>query len=334
MSVQHAVSDHPIKLTSGPMPRVLVVTMQRDEGEVLDRWLAHYADLFGYRQLVIIDNDSTDPLTLSLLDEAEISGAAVIRQYAGRQDFEMKGAVVTTVIQSIEAQLKQKLGLVCDFVLPVDCDELLAVFTPDRISLAYDDIRAELVACLGIDDVLRVGMSMFNVPGRSGWFCPNRSFHKGFVRGGRLASLDKGFHVPCTTHGDAYRTTRFTYLHYHNVALPELHRKARMKLAEPYASCTDEAALRAYAQDASVPGNHLIADLLLGEAEYHAIYDGELRIRVLAQSDAGTLLRIGGETVRWDASAYLRLNPDVVAYGLGPLEHYMAWGWAEGRMLR
>ncbi|MBB3172994.1 hypothetical protein FHR90_000812 [Endobacter medicaginis] len=312
------------------MASVLVVTMQRDEGAMLSRWLAHYASLFSMTNLAIVDNGSTDTMTLELLGFAERSGARVLRHYATDLDFLEKGRVVTEVIHTLEADAHRRWQRY-DFIIPVDCDELLGVFTRDGVSLTPDDIHAEFHAWRGIDRVLRVGMSLFNVPGQDGWFSPNRSFHKGIVPGGELMALDKGFHSPVLRSGDAHERTRLTYLHYHNAPFAVLRRKARLKLQEPYAACTDLEQLRRYARDPAVPGNHLIADLLLTEAEYEAIYDHELRIMVNPASP--TLLYSPAGLVRWDAEAYLALNPDVREYGLGPLEHYVACGWTEGRAL-
>ncbi|WP_158513408.1 glycosyltransferase family protein [Kozakia baliensis] len=45
-------------------PSVRVVMMQRDEGALLMAWLSHYARLFSMDHLTLLDNGSTDPLTL------------------------------------------------------------------------------------------------------------------------------------------------------------------------------------------------------------------------------------------------------------------------------
>ncbi|AOX17437.1 glycosyltransferase family protein [Kozakia baliensis] len=68
-------------------PSVRVVMMQRDEGALLMAWLSHYARLFGMNHLTLLDNGSTDPLTLHLLDHAAACGATVLQEYRHSGDF-------------------------------------------------------------------------------------------------------------------------------------------------------------------------------------------------------------------------------------------------------
>ena len=45
------------------LPRVLVMTMVRDEAEMLPRWLRHYAGQVGMENLIVLDDNSTDGST-------------------------------------------------------------------------------------------------------------------------------------------------------------------------------------------------------------------------------------------------------------------------------
>jgi hypothetical protein len=45
------------------LPRVLVMTMVRDEAEMLPRWLRHYAGQVGMENLIVLDDNTTDGST-------------------------------------------------------------------------------------------------------------------------------------------------------------------------------------------------------------------------------------------------------------------------------
>lgn len=60
-------------------------------------------------------------------------------------------------------------------------------------------------------------------------------------------------------------------------------------------------------------------------AQYLSV--GELEGRLTFPVNAGTAGPIDG----LDPSYYLANNPDVAASGMNPLQHYLQYGWHEGR---
>jgi len=42
------------------MVRVIVATMVKDEDDVIEEWIQYYSRLFGYENLFVIDNNSSD----------------------------------------------------------------------------------------------------------------------------------------------------------------------------------------------------------------------------------------------------------------------------------
>lgn len=56
------VSSEPSSSAGSP-PRVLVLTLVRDEGELLQRWVAHYAAQVGAENLLVLDDNSSDGST-------------------------------------------------------------------------------------------------------------------------------------------------------------------------------------------------------------------------------------------------------------------------------
>jgi hypothetical protein len=64
----------------GRLPRIAVLTMVRDEGVMLPRWIDHYAAQVGMESLVVIDDNSTDgstddlPCTVVRIPPLEVKG--------------------------------------------------------------------------------------------------------------------------------------------------------------------------------------------------------------------------------------------------------------------
>ena len=311
----------------GSPPEVRVVMMQRDEGAMLERWVRHYSALFGWSNLTIFDNGSTDPRTLATLLASAGQGADVRMGFDAASDFEGKHVHIGNVIRSWDADVDY------DFALPVDCDEMLAVFAGDGLTIDADAIRAELRRLSGVQQALRIDMSLFNVPSRRGWYCPDRHFVKSFLPARTFGSLDHGFHEARSAVAEGYAVTRLTYLHHHNKPLEIARQTAIRKLGGRF-DVTDPEARAAYAATEGAPGAHLVPLLTMTEEGYSQRYSRDLLVHVSPVPNNTNLLCLHGKSWSWQPQSYLEKNPDVARlYGLGSLHHYLRHGFAEGRQL-
>jgi hypothetical protein len=125
-------------------PEVAVITMARDEGELLRLWVSHYAKHVGIDNLVVLDDNSVDGSTDDL-------GCTVHRVPAlkGGIDFEpVRLRLVNGIGQGLLA--------VYDYVVFVDVDEFL-VTDPSRYPTLPDLIeergRPEAMGALGLNVV-------------------------------------------------------------------------------------------------------------------------------------------------------------------------------------
>lgn len=299
--------------------------MQRDEGDNLARWLTHYGNLFDFPNLEIMDNGSVDPMTIDLLKEAEKAGVRIYWGYDTLNDFHNKGGHFGNIVKSWDNTFDY------DFALPLDCDEILAAVTDNGLSTDKADIHRTLNQLKGLSQSCRMDMLMFNVPGRPGWFAPDRAFHKGFLPARTMEIIDNGQHDP-QSKTPGYVSVPLTYLHWHNASFEETQQRARRKMEPRAADLTDREALLAYKQTPNAPGVHLIDLLLMEPAEYYNKYADE--VTFYAPSHGGrTVLHARGQYRLWDSAAYLAANPDVQGYELGPFHHYLRFGYAEGRAL-
>jgi len=274
-----------------------------------------------------MDNGSTDPYTLALLKTAKKKGACLYWGYDTPHDFHNKGGHFGNIIKHWDAEHKY------DYALPVDCDELLSVFTRTGISTSANDIHEELERLNGTRCTLRIDMSLFNIPERTGWFAPVRHFHKGFLPSNALEILDNGHHEPVSRLEPGYRSTRLTYLHHHNRPFDAWRAMIKRKL-NGRVDTSDESALLAYEAKPGAEGVHLIRSLFMSREEYVYQYAKELQIHAGIGEGKLTLLNLPGNNIEiWDNNAYLAVNPDVTGYDLTALHHYIRYGFLEGRTL-
>lgn len=305
------------------MSVIKVIMMQKNEGPFLARWLAHYGFIFDMNNLIILDNGSTDPYTLALLNEAEYRGAIIERSLTKPEDFQHKGRHFTSLISALDQDDEY------DFALPVDCDELIAVFTNTGLSIGKEKILAEFETLKGQRSGFAIAPSLFNVPLQQGWFSPNRHFPKGFVPSRCGAVIDDGQHFPASMEIAGQVATKFTYLHFHNRPHEEMQAYCRAKLSLEIDDVTDIEKLRDHELHAR-PGGHLVRSLLLDEKGYSQIYDNDVQLYFEGN---GVMLRTPHGLRLWDAKRYLMRHPDTQAYAPGPLCHYLMHGFTEGREL-
>lgn len=307
------------------MALIRVLMMQRDEGPLLARWLRYYGNLFGADNLTIMDNGSTDPETLSYLQSAELAGTTVMRDFVSAHDFQHKGGHFVNIIRHI---WDPNGGY--DFALPVDCDEFLAVFTEQGISTKREDILGEFEGLKDAVMSLRIPLSMFNVPDRPGWYAPITNFHKGFVRAGTLKIMDSGQHEPITA-TPGYQSTRFTYLHEHNRPYAEFRRRLMLKL-RGMVDTEDAEALTSYLENPPAHGAHIAEALRMSEADYLSRYS-DMPLVWVPTFSGRSKIEVDGLLGWWSNEKYLLNNPDVGGYHLGLLQHYLTFGWREGRRI-
>ena len=141
----------------------------------------------------------------------------------------------------------------------------------------------------GYDRLIVLNSSLYNVPGRPGWFCP-RFYEKGFVERNTLLELDHGFHYPRTTTSDRVLQTDLAYLHFHNKPLDVLRSNARTKLTG-FVDPDDAEALRNF----NGAGVHLKRYFALTEGDYRDTYKDMMQLLVPSIQALGHVLGLTGD---------------------------------------
>jgi hypothetical protein len=132
------------------LPQVLVMTMARDEAEMLPRWVRHYADQVGMDNLVVLDDNSTDGSTDDL--------ACTVHRLP-----RLPGPGYEGVRMELVSGLARGFLATYDFVVFVDADEFLLADPT-----TYDDLPAFLATRRDRDVVAPMTLNVVHVPSLEG----------------------------------------------------------------------------------------------------------------------------------------------------------------------
>ena len=321
--------------------------MQKDEVDLLDAWFKYHGYLFGFENLSVIDNGSTDPSVISTLRRYEEAGSIIHWEYQTSENFERKGDLAKALIERFDAQGGY------DLAFPLDCDEFVCAMIGSGLTVERDKIHAYLDSISHYRVAHLVTNGLQNVPNKPGWFKAG-NIPKGFFSSGTINTLDNGFHDP-RTHTDGKRhNSSIAYLHLHNRSLAKVRHHAAQKLKHR-TDLLDLERLRSY----QGPGEHLTKYFFMTEDQYVQQYDGDnciffpailkmfaaLSIDVnLTMGDLSNIpeirkdgrkciIRVKGHEnpsiVELDLQAYALRNRDVPYFGA--LYHFTTWGYQEGR---
>jgi len=339
------------------MTVVRCVTMQKNEATLLEPWILWHGAIFGLTNLTVIDNGSTDRHVLKILKAYKKKGVQVVREYTEHSDFLRKGEIMADLIRGWD---KQNL---CDFSLPMDCDELLALCL-DRLSVNPAEILAQFATLENEEATLITDRLLLNVPEAPGYYRP-QSVPRALFRANTIVSLDRGLHAPGTVHADRCVRTPFVYIHLHNRPdYEDIRSFARQKLAHlpdafsglpasPEAGSSKESYhlryyflasyedfLRSYRDTPDIYApmiDHRLTELGVDPA---LLLGKNMVPRPPVTVAAGFLAhrtRHEGrqhEYVLFDPLFYAYSNADVVRdayYGIWPIIHFVDAGWREGR---
>ena len=131
-------------------PSVLVMTMVRDEAEMLPRWVRHYAAQVGLENLVVLDDNSSDGSTEDL-------GCTVHRLPT------LPGKGYENARMRLVSGLATGFLAVYDYVVFVDADEFLV---PDPAR--YDDLPSFLATRRDHEVIAPIALNVVQVPSVEG----------------------------------------------------------------------------------------------------------------------------------------------------------------------
>lgn len=350
------------------MKRVACVMMQRDEAFLLRPWLAYHGYLFGFENLFVLDNGSTQADVRATLLEFAREGVHVDWDHVSRQDYLAKGDLIGDRIISLDATGEY------DFLIPLDCDEFILLRTEDVFICEREPILAYLTSLTGERRVLRFPYQLANHPLNPDIY-HRFEFFKVFFPTGTFAPMDHGHHLAAHASGMEPKDTRLVHLHFHHKVFALKVDQARQSWVGNV-DVDDRARLAGY----DGPSAHLNRYFLRTREEYYrGFLDmvhffvprfgellGELGAPLelpgetvadefqlhIAEADAAFGVETNGvvviipvaarpdssmaefRTTRFHEGHYLLANPGLAEAGVDPTIHFCIHGFREDRPLR
>lgn len=327
--------------------------MQRDETLLLEPWLRYHGCLFGFENLVVLDNGSTSRDVVATLRRAECAGVDVRWVHRERRDFLGRGVHASNIVR-----FWQERGDSYDAVAFLACDELLVTWTRGGLACDRTAVHAEIER--GLADAagrtLRIDNTLLNVHGRPGWFVledVEKHVLPAHLRQHPQPTVGNDFRHAVSALAEGSVTTSLVTLHYRHKPFRIMRDRARRALAE-IASLGDGGSMAAY--EGALAGTR---DALVGgEAGYLRKFDDRLQLGVPGIGDLlgalgieSTLLAAPTEAWRrvprdqvavmcpardfgpswFDGATYLANNPDVDAAGWPAALHFLRHGGSEER---
>jgi|GEM_PF-1150319 len=329
------------------MVKVACLMMQRDEELLLRPWLLYYGYLFGFENLYVYDNGSTINDIKQTLNEFSSVGVNVDITHNTSADFEHKGVILGNKIHEFKQDKRY------DIVLPLDCDEFIAMNGRFGFDCNRTEIIDELERIHNGGVVCRTSYCLDNRPGFLDLFryVPHT---KSIVIVEHFLGIDHGFHQASLPEGAAYGQTALIHIHMHFKPFKQVLEGAKNKLA-PFVDVEDTEALKGF----SGVGNHLKKYFFMSDFEYYSQLHGYqwplIRFSKF-QKLIGLLLDIGKLKPQWEygrpinlldetliadldrspfiSSEYHAANQDLPRSNYDAFSHFISAGYMEGRRLR
>lgn len=233
--------------------------MQKNEDELLDKWINYHGNIFGFDNLYVYDNGSTSSRIKDVANLFSERGVNFYFDNNDPSDFENKGEVLGKKIIELEST-----GLY-EFIIPLDCDEFVAVLDEEgEISCCSSKIKSELMNHIDSDDVLLFKGQYFNSPLDKDRF-RFESNRKCFFRSGTFKSLDIGFHWGKSRLSGGEHRTSLVQFHFHNKPFCLIQSHAREKLKSRVKSFE-----RKDLEEYTGAGFHMTRYFLIDEKDYLA----------------------------------------------------------------
>lgn len=235
--------------------KIKILMMQKNEDLLLPIWIKYHGSLFGYKNLYVFDNGSTNRSIQEYLLECEELGVNILYNFNTKSDFENKGPIIAEAIQRLDREDP------AEFYFPVDCDDFIAVRPEKTVAFDIDSIQRELACHKGTEEVLAIDSGYDNLPGNRTQYVHRTDRVKTFFGKDTCLHLDLGFHGGISKAGSTRRRTKIVYFHLHNRAFLDLQERAKEKMIGRVKNFQTQTLLDHKARQLN--GTHLVDELLL-----------------------------------------------------------------------
>jgi hypothetical protein len=239
---------------------VKIYTIVKDEVDIIKDWLTYHGSMFGWNNIYVIDNYSTDG-TYEVLQEFKQLGISVFRE----QDYRKKGEYMTNLIRKYSSG-DDKLAF------PIDIDEFIVFydknFSPNKVlidktlinnylnTLPFSKVYKAnyLSPILNVKDCSRVTTEL-----DYSRYCDMGDLAKSFFNTKYFTGeLDHGNHLNCRD----YHLTKIVLVHYHCRNLEQIKKKIVNNVKGLGYDLDKKNLINCLKNNSTCAGNHHIKSLL------------------------------------------------------------------------
>ena len=117
--------------------KIKLFTMVKNEDDIIEYWIQYHGELFGYNNLYIVDNESTDR-TYEKIQKYSKYGIHISREH----DYSRKGEIMTELMNQIGSY---------DIAFPLDIDEFIIYYDKHSNTLSPEKTVSYLKTLVGSD---------------------------------------------------------------------------------------------------------------------------------------------------------------------------------------
>jgi hypothetical protein len=203
---------------------IAILMMQKNEDELLSKWITYHSCLVGRKNLFLFDNGSTDAHVVNQLVEYQQRGINVIWDKNTKEDYENRGNIFCDFIQELDKKDMY------DYYMLIDCDEFLAVVDDEgNICCESKALKYSLLKYQNNDELLMIDSQYYNSSISSIWF-NKQPYRKCFFKKNTIKQLDQGFHWGKVKTSQQEVRTNLVHIHFHNKPYSVAKEHAREKL--------------------------------------------------------------------------------------------------------
>lgn len=201
------------------MVDIKLFTMVKDEVDIIKEWILYHGFLFGYTNLFIVDNFSTDG-TFEVINNFKDLGVHIFRE----ADYKQKGDIMTKLIREYSTEI----------AYPIDIDEFIVYYDkPNNLILTDKDTILHYFSKLPVRPVYKTNYLISKITNDTGYenavietICGEYSNYGPLAKSFFNTTLFKNN----IDHGNHYYTTDYyltdlVLIHYHNRSLSQIKKK-------------------------------------------------------------------------------------------------------------
>lgn len=256
------LTDHVLQSSIKPI-NVKLFTMVKDEVDIIKEWILYHGHLFGYNNLFIVDNFSTDG-TFEVINSFKNLGVNIFREV----DYKQKGYIMTNLIKTYCSN---------EFGYPIDIDEFIVYYDKTNNTISVDrNTILNYFSNLPIEPVYKTNFILSRITNGIGYEnavveavcgvhrnCGNsaKSFFNTTLFTG---TIDHGNHYLC----DNYYLTDLCIVHYHHRSLNQLKKKIYNNVLGLGYDLNDISQLKQHILKGSAGFHHIISIINILENRY------------------------------------------------------------------